>query len=374
MVLRVLITIFVFVGMLPAEVTWTGVQRIVAVGDVHGDYQQFTALLRQAGIIDKKDNWTGGKTHLVQTGDIPDRGPQTRKILDLVMKLERQAKTAGGFVHPLIGNHEAMNMYGDLRYVTPLEFAEFEDRSSARLRDYAYDLHVKDLEENPPQEGLPTLDESYKAQWEQEHPLGYFEHRNEFNPEGEYGSWIRRNNAVIQINDTLFVHGGLSPKYVDWEISTLDQQISAELSDFSKIRGGVAIDAEGPLWYRGLATGPEETLTEHLDRLLAEHGAQRIVIGHTPTIGTVMPRFGGKVLMIDVGLASYYGKRMACLVIEDGKPYTLHRGERLELPRDASRGELLRYLTAAAALDPQPSPLADTIEQLKALEAAPAVF
>ena len=366
MIFRVLTLVFCLTWTLSAQQVWSNVQRIVAVGDVHGDYGQFVALLRQAGVVDKKDKWSGGKTHLVQTGDIPDRGPETRKILGLLMKLERQAKKAGGFVHPLIGNHEAMNMYGDLRYVTPEEYEAFEDRDSERLREYAYELHVKGLEENPPQEGLPALDDAYQAQWESDHPLGYFEHRNAFSPEGEYGSWIRKNNAVIKINDTIFVHGGLSPKYVDWGIETLDQQISAELNDFSKIRGGVAIDAEGPLWYRGLAIAPEETLAEHVDLLLSNHDARRIVIGHTPTAGTVLPRFGGKVLMIDVGLAGYYGSRPACLVIENGKPYTLHRGQRLELPRDASSEEMLRYVKAAAALDPQPSPLAGMIRSIEA--------
>jgi hypothetical protein len=82
----------------------------------------------------------------------------------------------------------------------------------------------------------------------------------------------------------------------------------------------------------------------------------------------VLPRFGGKVLMIDVGLAGYYGGRMACLVIENGEPYTLHRGQRLQLPRDGSREEMLRYLNAAAALDPQPSPLGAMIRSTEAGE------
>ena len=104
---------------------WTGVGRIIAVGDVHGDYEQFTAVLASAGLIDGNGNWTGGKTHLVQTGDVVDRGPDSRAVMDLLMKLEKQAAAAGGAVHALIGNHEAMNVYGDLRYVSPGEFASY---------------------------------------------------------------------------------------------------------------------------------------------------------------------------------------------------------------------------------------------------------
>src|SRR5262245_33598569 len=106
-----------------ADVVFTGVERVVAVGDVHGDFGAFVGVLRAAGVIDQKNKWTGGKTHLVQTGDVPDRGADSRKVMDLLMDLEKQAPKAGGRVHALIGNHEAMNLYGDLRYVVPGEFA-----------------------------------------------------------------------------------------------------------------------------------------------------------------------------------------------------------------------------------------------------------
>ena len=117
---------------------WKGVERIVAIGDVHGDYEQFVALLDSAGLINAKQEWTGGKTHLVQTGDVLDRGPESRKVMDLLMRLEREARKAGGYVHALIGNHEAMNMYGDLRYVSPEEYAAFRDEKSEKKRDLFY--------------------------------------------------------------------------------------------------------------------------------------------------------------------------------------------------------------------------------------------
>ena len=104
---------------LPAQDTFPAVERIVAIGDVHGDYGQFLAALRQSGLVDGKGNWSGGRTHFVQTGDIPDRGPDTRKIIDFLTELTKQAEKAGGRVHALIGNHETMNVLGDLRYVHP---------------------------------------------------------------------------------------------------------------------------------------------------------------------------------------------------------------------------------------------------------------
>ena len=100
------------------EDVWTGIDRVVAIGDVHGDCDQLVALLRSAGLIDAQEKWCGGKTHLVQTGDLLDRGPDSRRAMDLLMRLEGEAISAGGELHLLIGNHEAMNLYGDLRYVS----------------------------------------------------------------------------------------------------------------------------------------------------------------------------------------------------------------------------------------------------------------
>jgi hypothetical protein len=345
------------------QYVWAGVERVVAVGDVHGDFGQFTAVLRDAGLIDQRDRWSGGKAHLVQVGDVPDRGPDTRKIMDFLMRLEGQARKAGGYVHALIGNHEAMNLYGDLRYTTPEEFAAFRTDRSEQVRDAFFEQHVAELKRNPPPEGLPTFDEAYRRKWDEQHPLGYFEHRVAFGPNGKYGKWIRSHNAVIQINETVFVHGGISPKYAGLSLREINERVRAELDDFRKLPGGLVTDEEGPLWYRGLAQGDEAALAAHVESLLKFHQVRRIVIGHTPTPGAVLPRFDGLVILVDVGLSKAYGSRRACLVIEGERLYSLHRGRRLLLPESSSG--LLAYLREAAALDPAPSPLLPLIQKLE---------
>jgi hypothetical protein len=349
---------------------WTGVERVVAVGDVHGDLGQFTAVLRDAGLIDSRDRWSGGRTHLVQVGDIPDRGPDTRKIMDLLMRLEGQARKAGGYVHALIGNHEAMNVYGDLRYTTPEEFAAFRTDRSEQIRDAFFEQHVAELKRNPPPEGLPQFDEAYRRKWDEQHPLGYFEHRLAFGPKGKYGKWIRGHNTAIRINGTLFMHGGLSPKYAGLSLRQINETVRAELDDLGKLPSGLTTDEEGPLWYRGLAQEDEAALAAHVESVLKFHQARRIVIGHTPTPGAILPRFDGRVILIDVGLSKAYGARRACLVLEQDRPYALHRGKRLPLPESGSG--LLAYLREAAALDPAPSPLAPLIQKLEALQPAAA--
>ena len=353
-----------------AQDSWEGVERVVAIGDIHGDYEQFVAVLRSASLIDSQESWSGGKTHLVQTGDVLDRGPDSRKVMDLLMKLEKEARRAGGWVHCLIGNHEAMNVYGDLRYVSAGEFAAFRDRNSEKAREELYKQDQEQIKSSSPPDKVPVFDDAFQRKWEAEHPLGYAEHRRELGPTGKYGKWIRSHNAVVKIGNTLFLHGGIGPKYVDLKLQMINEHVRDELEDFTKLRGGIVMDSEGPLWYRGLAQGDETELDAHLSAVLKTHQAERIVVGHTPTEGAVVPRFGGKVVLIDVALSRVFDPRtrMACLVIENSKPYALHRGVKLEL---ASDGGLLNYLKKAAALDPAPSSLEKRIAELEAQRPAP---
>lgn len=334
-----------------------GVARIVAVGDVHGGVSEFVSVLRSAGVVDEKGSWITGKTHLVQTGDVLDRGPDSRQVLDLLMKLEKQARKSGGRVHALLGNHEAMNLYGDLRYVSAAEYESYRNSNSSEKREAYWNQHVEERKA----QGLQT-DKEYKIKWEKEHPLGWVEHRLAFGPTGTYGKWLRDRKAVIQINDLLFLHGGIGPKYLNATATELNKKIHSELDDFGKLQGGVAMDSEGPLWYRGLANGSEEQLNAHVDQLLKNYGVRRLVLGHTPTGGAVLPRFEGRVILIDVGLSKHYGGTQACLISEDSKLYALHRGQRLELPMQQEG--LIAYLKAAAALDPVPSPLEKLIQAI----------
>jgi len=328
-------------------------ERIVAVGDVHGDFDRFTALLRDAGVIDKKHKWIAGKTQLVQTGDLLDRGPDSRKVMDLLMRLEGQSRKAGGQVHVLLGNHEAMNMYGDLRYVTDEEYAAFRSPDSEEVRDAYFEKHVAtELQKT----NEPGAQKQLRTKWYAEHPLGWIEHRIAFGPKGTYGKWLRQKNAVIKIGEILFLHGGISPKYATWSVRQLNDKVRDELADFRLLENGVAADSAGPLWYRGLAEAPEADTAAEVSDMLQRYQVKHVVVGHTPTRGAVLPRFGAKVILIDVGLSERYGGPMACLIIEKSRFQALHRGTRLDLP-SGGEADLLAYLKAAAALDPQPSPL-----------------
>lgn len=109
------------------------VERLVAIGDLHGDLAATRAVLRLAGAIDAGDAWVGGRLVVVQTGDQVDRGDEDREVLDLLARVREDAAQQGGALHLLSGNHETMNVAGDFRYVTQRSFESFEGSDSRNL-------------------------------------------------------------------------------------------------------------------------------------------------------------------------------------------------------------------------------------------------
>ncbi len=261
-----------------------GVARVVAIGDIHGDFERLQQVLRLCKLTDAQDQWIGGKAHLVQTGDVLDRGPDSKKALDLLMALEPQARRAGGAVHALIGNHEFMIMSGDLRYASNGELAAF----GAGIR-------------STPVGSDPGA----------EFPV----YRQAFSPTGKYGQWIMGHNAVIKINDTLFMHGGLSPRFMNRKLRDLNDAVRDELAGRRDARSGVGANPEGPLWYRGLAESmqPQAVQTFFTDLSRAQ-AAQRIVMGHTIQEHGITLREDGRLALIDVGMSRWtLSGQPACL-------------------------------------------------------------
>jgi hypothetical protein len=250
-----------------------------------------------------------------------------------------------------------MNMYGDLRYTTAAEFASFADSNSARRREAFWEREQEGRKDAPPSD-------QERKKWEAEHPLGWFEHRFQFSPEGTYGKWIRSHNAVVKINDAIYLHGGISPRFVSVPIDEINTAVAAQLGDFKTLtENGPVLAPDGPLWFRGMAEDNGPAMAAHVDRVLAAYGVKRIVIGHTTTAGAVIPQFDGKVDLIDVGLSAAFGGRRACLLVEGPSLYAVHQGQRLELP--AAGGALVAYLKKALALEPPGSALAKYAAQVE---------
>ena len=349
---------------------WQGVERIVAIGDVHGDYDNYMAVLKNAGVVNRRGRWAAGKTHVVQVGDIPDRGPDTLKIIEHLQKLEKQAKKAGGRLHLLIGNHEHMNITGDLRYVHPGEYEAFETRNSKQLRNNYYAYVVKTIEQQREAlvasggdaSNLPVANDDFKRDWYNEHPLGFVEHRLAWQKGGELFEWIAAHNTVIRINDVLFLHGGLSAELLPLSITDINERVRAELNREAVEGEPLGTADNGPLWYRGLARGDEAAERPTLDSVLNHFDAEMIVLGHTPDLNAITPRFGGQVVIIDTGISAYYGGHLASLLIEDGTATAIHGEHRLALPTNTAG--ILPYFEALAAEMPENPRLAAHIEVL----------
>jgi hypothetical protein len=342
--------------------------RIVAIGDVHGDLTDFDSILRQMGLINSKSSWIGGDTVLVQVGDVVDRGPKSRECLDLVMALERQARRQKGKVIALLGNHEVMAMMGDLRYVSPEDYRGFVTEQSEKAREEAYQDYLDFASNRSPARDAAPAEQMPREKWMLEYPLGFFERRDAFGPQGVYGRWLREHDAVAQIGDVLYVHGGLNPDIPIGNVQELNRQIRSELAAFDSLwqslakkkviwrymrieealrqaegewkalqAGGQAApelkndlqkflsfstwfinSPDSPLWYRGLALEPDETLKPGLDAMLERLKIGYIVAGHTVQPNSeINHRFGNRVLLIDTGMV--FGGRASALEIRSGR-------------------------------------------------------
>lgn len=303
-----------FLGGAAPQSVWTGVDRVVAVGDLHGDYENFIKILKnkEVGLVDENLRWIAGKTHFVQTGDILDRGDDAKKILDLMRRLEAEAPKAGGMVHLLLGNHEELALIR----------RSFDRQGYVRLSqflDFIPDTHRRTLENRARNRGVNPFQYWTSVLRDPDQQQIYFE-----NFEERYGRWLVEHNVIIKINQTVFVHGGIS---LDDSKRPLDEINGLYRSEFNRFFWGadfrprmVYAGSRTPLWNRDLAIQPEAEYAATVDEILANLGAGRIVVAHTPTLGEdLVTRFGGRVYIIDTGIMRRYtGGFLSALIMNDG--------------------------------------------------------
>ena len=305
-------------------------QRIVAVGDLHGDYSAWQDIARAAGLVNAKGHWAGGKTTLVQLGDIIDRGPDSLKIVRSLQQLQREAPRKGGKAIIVLGNHEAMNLLGDNRYTTPGEYAAFTDAQSADRRNRVYEANRARLEAAAKVTNPTVTPDQVRSGWMAGHPLGWVEHMIAWSPSGELGKWATSNPAVVKLGGTLFVHGGLSAEYAKLPMAEVNRRVAAAMTAGDESPAGILSDPLGPLWYRGLvgtdadaqaaraaAKPPAPALTpdQELATVLAAYGADRMVISHTPNLQGIQITNGGRLARIDTGISRFYGGPLTWLEI-----------------------------------------------------------
>jgi hypothetical protein len=221
-------------------------------------------------------------------------GPTSRQALEFLRRLGRDAERAGGRVHALIGNHEAMRLLGDYRYVVPGEYEAFTTPESKDTRKFI-------IEKSPPEE---------REKLEEQTPLGMIEMIRAFGPDQDLGTYVRSLNAVVRINGIVFLHGGISPAVAAMSCGEINDTVRRELGrDLEKTKKAplesLTAREDGPLWYRGLANEPD-TFAPEVTKILQAQRARAIVVGHSAYPGPIRVRFDKTVFLIDTGMQPSY--------------------------------------------------------------------
>lgn len=279
--------------------------RVVSVADLHGDLRQALLVFTAAGLVDEHTHaWIGGNTTLVQTGDIVDRGDAGKEIYELMFKLVDEAPASGGKVVMLLGNHDHMNMVGDLRYVSIGDYKAFGGK------------------------------EARKKAW---------------GPDGWLGERARHFAAAALLEGTLFGHAGPLPHMIpEGGIHSLNEAMYEAVEGKGppqSIKLRELVGDNGPLWTRVYSMSPESKACPAVDQLLTRLAANRLVVGHTvqPKIRT---RCNGRIVLADTGMSHAYGGPASFVEYVEGNAWAVY-------PPDQTRHLLPRPASLVAASPPE---------------------
>jgi len=303
MTLRALLLLLVAV---PVATVHAAPPRVVAVGDLHGDLAATRSVLRLGGVIGEGDRWTGGRTVLVQTGDILGRGDDERAILDLLERLRPEAKAAGGRVLVLNGNHEIMNVRGNFGYVARGAFAAYGE--------------------------LPVPKELKAALEAREIPADLQPRIAAFRPGGTYARLLAGHPVVAIVDGTVFAHGGVLPEHVEYGIERMNGEVAGWMRG-ERPEPDLLHALDAPWWTRRYSSKPDGAACALAERTLKALKARRMVVGHTPQKGGIKAICGGLVMAIDVGLSDHYGGPKQALEIVGDRVRVLDAVEADSRPR-----------------------------------------
>jgi hypothetical protein len=272
---------------LSTRLSRAGAERVVAIGDLHGDLGVTRRALRLAGATDDRDEWVGGALVIVQTGDQIDRDDDDRGVLDLLWKVRDAARKAGGDVIVVNGNHELMNVALDFRYVTKgafVPFAEFAPKEAPSTGPFA------------------SLAERGRVA--------------AFSPGGPYARKLAEQPIMTKVGDTVFVHGGILPKHVVYGLDRMNDETRAWMLGERAEPPSVVVAEDAPVWTRSYAGGGGAEACRDVADALDKLSAKRMVIGHTVQKQGITRDCGDRLWRIDVGMSRYFGGPLELLAIE----------------------------------------------------------
>ncbi len=250
--------------------------RIVAIGDLHGDLKAAKRAFKLAGAINAKDAWIGGPLVVVQTGDVLDRGDDDRELLAFLDQEQDAAQKAGGHLYRLTGNHEVMNVQGDYRYVSERGFKSFADEPSTGRPDAA------------------------------QFPAEQRGRAEAFLPGGRQARKLSAFPVVWIVGDSVFAHGGVSPHHLRYGLDRMNSEVGAFMRGDAPLPKKLQGD-NTPFWIRDYGELANDDVCTKLNSVLSALKAARLVVGHTPQKSGITFGCNQHLARIDVGLSSYYG-------------------------------------------------------------------
>ncbi|GFR50481.1 hypothetical protein Agub_g12741 [Astrephomene gubernaculifera] len=315
----------------PLPTTVPAAERLVAIGDIHGDYNKAVRAFRLAGLTDEKGRWCGGSTVAVQVGDILDRGDHEIRILVMLERLAGEAAAAGGRLYLLNGNHETMNVMGDHRYATPganlevLGFSTWRDFCALMKTRSGCQGQADPLQERRDAALLASSSSHPAAHMARMAPYNWLRTRA-LQPGGELARrFFAARPTVLQVGDNLFAHGGVLPSHVAYGLERINKETQAWMlgreadgtpaaSSSSPAASAAALAYRAPVFLRGgnaivwarafSASDERRCDCSTLQRVLESvPGASRMVVGHTIQTRGINSACEARVIRVDVGMS-----------------------------------------------------------------------
>lgn len=312
-----------------AETIFPPPDRLVVIGDLNGDDDALRVLLCALGLSDARGTWRGGAAHLVQLGDVVNRGAQSRQALERLMRLQEKAAEQGGQVTVLLGNHEAMVTLGNLAWCTPEEIlahATDEERVAFEVARGQAVLRLLSESTGPDRRTAPIV--GRLRAWEEANVPGKEAYLEAMGPRGAFGGFLRSLPLAVRVGGVLCVHGGLSRAFATEGLPGLQRRLEAIWDEAPETEADLApesllFDDDGPIWNRRLSLGEGAVVEQEIHDVLAHLEARTMVVGHTRSDqvpgearGEIAVRFGGRLICADVGIGQS-GGALSALLIED---------------------------------------------------------